>query len=79
MIDNNPGTEQKLLTQADFNNPEVLNTINPHPTFGYFHGPITNLKLKGIPLETAPPNATSYINPIHSVVCEVVVGENGEI
>jgi hypothetical protein len=38
MIDNNPGTEQKLLTQADFNNPEVLNTINPHPTFGYFHG-----------------------------------------
>ncbi|KAJ5111382.1 hypothetical protein N7532_001917 [Penicillium argentinense] len=32
--------EPKSLTRADFDNPDVLNAVNPHPRYGYFHGPI---------------------------------------
>ncbi|KAJ5396599.1 hypothetical protein N7509_004712 [Penicillium cosmopolitanum] len=79
MADNNGDTERKPLTHAGFDNPEVLNAVSPHPTFGYFHGPIPNLNLlQGIPSENAATNAISYVDPTHSVICDVV-GENGEM
>ncbi|KAL2699879.1 hypothetical protein AAEP93_008402 [Penicillium crustosum] len=29
-----------LLSKSDFVNPDVLNAVNPHPRWGYVHGPI---------------------------------------
>ncbi|KAA8646712.1 uncharacterized protein ATNIH1004_005387 [Aspergillus tanneri] len=31
------------LSCKDFDNPEVARAVNPHPDYGYFHGPIPNL------------------------------------
>ncbi|KAA8651691.1 uncharacterized protein ATNIH1004_000587 [Aspergillus tanneri] len=30
------------LSREDFDNPEVAGAVNPHPDYGYFHGPIPN-------------------------------------
>ncbi|OQE20797.1 hypothetical protein PENFLA_c016G02671 [Penicillium flavigenum] len=30
------------LSKSDFVNPDVLNAVNPHPVWGYAHGPIPN-------------------------------------
>lgn len=31
-------TKPMQLTREDFDNPEVLNALNPHPLWGFTHG-----------------------------------------
>lgn len=32
------GSKPLELTRKDYDNPEVLNALNPHPLWGYTHG-----------------------------------------
>ncbi|KAA8646851.1 uncharacterized protein ATNIH1004_005526 [Aspergillus tanneri] len=34
--------QRMQLSREDFDNPEVAGAVNPHPDYGYFHGPIPN-------------------------------------
>ena len=59
-----------MTSVQDFDNPEVRGAVNPHPTLGYFHGPITNNNLGFQPAEAVaaiangrkPPAVTTAMN-----------------
>ncbi|KAJ5230673.1 hypothetical protein N7489_011381 [Penicillium chrysogenum] len=42
---NNRQVARPQLSKSDFVNPDVLNAVNPHPFWGYVHGPIPNNNL----------------------------------
>ena len=59
-----------MTSLQDYDNPEVHRAVNPHPTYGYFHGPITNNNLGFQPAEAVtaiangrkPPTVTAAMN-----------------
>ncbi|KAJ5745265.1 hypothetical protein N7520_010447 [Penicillium odoratum] len=56
--DNEP---EHLLTSQDFDKPEVHYAINPHPVWGWAHGPIPNLALTQTPVVKLIPVKVEYV------------------
>ncbi|THC89784.1 hypothetical protein EYZ11_010762 [Aspergillus tanneri] len=79
--------QRSQLSCEDFNNPEVAGAVNPHPDYGYFHGPILNPNPvwrphhdPRTPVTTADnedaPIPGSKLSSINSMVCDIAVNGN---
>ncbi|KAF5858235.1 hypothetical protein ETB97_004641 [Aspergillus alliaceus] len=75
------------LSREDFDNPEVAGAVNPHPDYGYFHGPIPNPNPgwrphpdTRTPVTTADnegaPTPGSRLSGINGMVCDIAVNGN---
>ncbi|OQE29514.1 hypothetical protein PENSTE_c002G04335 [Penicillium steckii] len=63
------------VTRSDFDNPEVLYAINPHPEFGYFHGPIPDLNPGWKPQWYSDARASGTLNPSKSITSSDILYE----
>ncbi|KAA8650240.1 uncharacterized protein ATNIH1004_002922 [Aspergillus tanneri] len=80
--------QRMQLSREDFDNPEVAGAVNPHPDYGYFHGPIPNPNPtwrphpdpRSTPVTTADnenaPTPGSRLSGINSMVCDIAVNGN---
>ncbi|KAA8643697.1 uncharacterized protein ATNIH1004_010471 [Aspergillus tanneri] len=79
--------QRMQLSREDFDNPEVAGAVNPHPDYGYFHGPIPNPNPTWRPHpdprtpvttadnENAPTSWFKAVG-INSMVCDIAVNGN---